>query len=149
MSPSNPLSGVPSAAKDFKFDNLTLCREEGIRIIREGHVNSLRKVLHAFGANTMGQVAKERLPELLERLKLMPEPEPGGLTWAERKRLASFRSIAVIVQDQELGCSRVTAFHSSLPDALDTARKTSHWQSPAVYIRHDFQPEPIAGDYQI
>lgn len=82
-------------------------------------------------------------------LKRMPEPAPSELSWAERKRTASYRSIAVIVNDQELGCSRVSAFHHSLPDALDTARKTSHWQSPSVYIRYDFQPEPIAGDYQI
>lgn len=67
----------------------------------------------------------------------------------ERKRLASYRSVAVLVNDQELGCVRVTAFHSNIPDAKTLAARCPHWQKAEVFVRVDPEPEPITGDYQI
>lgn len=71
------------------------------------------------------------------------------MTFADLKRLASYRSVAVLVNDQELGCCRVTAFHSNVQDAKETAARAPHWHQASVYVRHDDPLPPIAGDYQI
>ncbi len=53
------------------------------------------------------------------------------------------------MNDQELGCVRVTAFHSNIIDAKDTAARAPHWHQAQVYVRVDPEPTPLVGDYQI
>lgn len=75
------------------------------------------------------------------------------MTFAERKKFASYKRVAVLVPDQDIGFTRVAAYHSNVEDAKETivrSRKyTRGLERAEIYVRHDEPPEPIAGDYQI
>jgi hypothetical protein len=75
-------------------------------------------------------------------------PDVGG-TFAERKRLGSYRGCAVIIPDGELGCDRVVAYHSNVEDAEQSRARYPGYTHAKLYVRHDPPSEPVAGDFQI
>lgn len=66
-----------------------------------------------------------------------PPDTSSGPTFAEMKLLPTYRKVAVIVHDGELGFDRVSAYHHSVEDALETARKMPSIRNAAIYVRHD------------
>lgn len=91
-------------------------REAGLRMVRADRTHDLRHIIYSHGAKSISTCSMEQLSHIYRDIKRAEGSVP---TFAQLKATSSYQRVAVIVQDTELGCSRVGAYFPNLHGAID------------------------------